>query len=117
MVNKIYDYDVTANKPTKVDLISIQDIDAYTKDNYKYNYIYTDPTNVVTSVGNEFTIKVYSNCGMMVGYDSSCYTITPTSSSKEVTDVTIKVLNSSVPPISFMSSNGTKSSRLTITLE
>lgn len=117
MVNKIYDYDVTANKPTKVDLISIQDIDAYTKDNYKYSYIYTSPTNVVTSVGNEFTIKVYSNCGMMVGYDQSSYEITPTSSSKEVTDVTIKVLNSSVPPISFMSSNGTKSSTLTITLE
>ena len=92
MVNKIYDYDVTANKPTKVDLISIQDIDAYTKDNYKYDYIYTTPTNVVTSVGNEFTIKVYSNCGMMVGYDNTCYTITPTSSNKEVIDVTIKVI-------------------------
>lgn len=34
MVNKIYDYDVTNNKPTKVDLITIQDITGYTTNNY-----------------------------------------------------------------------------------
>lgn len=34
IVNKIYDYDATANVPTKVDLITIQNIDGYTSDNY-----------------------------------------------------------------------------------
>ncbi len=29
IVNKIYDYDITSDKPTKVDLITIQDINAY----------------------------------------------------------------------------------------
>lgn len=34
IVNKIYDYDVTSTSPTKVDLITIQNIDGYTSDNY-----------------------------------------------------------------------------------
>ena len=34
IVNKIYDYDITSNQPTKVDLITIQDINGYTKNNY-----------------------------------------------------------------------------------
>jgi hypothetical protein len=34
IVNKIYDYDITANNTTKVDLITIQDIEGYTTDNY-----------------------------------------------------------------------------------
>lgn len=34
MVNKIYDYDITTNHTTKVDLITIQDIEGYTTDNY-----------------------------------------------------------------------------------
>lgn len=34
IVNKIYDYDITNNQPTKVDLITIQDITGYTTNNY-----------------------------------------------------------------------------------
>ena len=34
IVNKIYDYDMTSNQPTKVDLITIQDINGYTTTNY-----------------------------------------------------------------------------------
>ena len=34
IVNKIYDYDVTSNSTTKVDLITIQDITGYTSNNY-----------------------------------------------------------------------------------
>ena len=33
-VNKIYDYDITSAEPTKVDLITIQDISGYTSNNY-----------------------------------------------------------------------------------
>lgn len=34
IVNKIYDYNVNSNTTTKVDLITIQNIDGYTSDNY-----------------------------------------------------------------------------------
>ena len=34
IVNKIYDYNITSNQPTKVDLITIQDIKGYTINNY-----------------------------------------------------------------------------------
>jgi len=34
IVNKIYDYDITNNVSTKVDLITIQDIEGYTTNNY-----------------------------------------------------------------------------------
>ena len=34
IVNKIYDYDVTSNQTTKVDLLTVQDIQGYTKDDY-----------------------------------------------------------------------------------
>ena len=39
MVNKIYDYNVTSNNPTKVDLITVQNIGAYTNKPYQYDYI------------------------------------------------------------------------------
>lgn len=35
MVNKIYDYDITSNSSTKVDLITIQDIEGYTTNNFE----------------------------------------------------------------------------------
>lgn len=34
IVNKIYDYDVSSKQPTKVDLITVQDISGYTTNNY-----------------------------------------------------------------------------------
>ena len=34
IVNKIYDYDITSNQPTKDDLVTIQDINGYTTTNY-----------------------------------------------------------------------------------
>lgn len=43
IVNKIYDYDITAGVPTKVDLITIQDITGYTTNNYTYDWITAEP--------------------------------------------------------------------------
>ena len=39
IVNKIYDYDVTSNSPVKVDLITVQDVNGYTSNDYNYDYI------------------------------------------------------------------------------
>jgi hypothetical protein len=40
-VNKIYDYNADSLEPTKVDLITIQDIGGYTRNNYRLFQIYT----------------------------------------------------------------------------
>lgn len=37
-VNKIYDYNITSNSPTKVDLITVQDLNGYTTNNFTLNY-------------------------------------------------------------------------------
>ena len=37
MINKIYDYDVSSLEPTKVDLITIQNLDGYVNDDYYKN--------------------------------------------------------------------------------
>lgn len=39
MVNKIYDYQIDENVSTKVDLITVQDLEGYTKGNFDYIYI------------------------------------------------------------------------------
>ena len=43
IVNKIYDYDVQSNSTTKVDLITIMDVDGYKTDNFTYDYIKAKP--------------------------------------------------------------------------
>ena len=40
MVNKIYDYSIDENIPTKVDLITIQDLKGYTDSNFRFFSIY-----------------------------------------------------------------------------
>lgn len=43
IVNKIYDYDITSSAPTKVDLVTVQNISGYNTDNYTYDYIIAKP--------------------------------------------------------------------------
>lgn len=50
IVNKIYDYDITDNKPTKVDLITIQDVSAYTSNNFEFT------PGILTITPNSITI-------------------------------------------------------------
>lgn len=50
MLNKIYDYDITSNSTTKVDLITIQDIEGYTTNNFE---IPLPPLTVTDENGNE----------------------------------------------------------------
>ena len=38
-VNKIYDYDITSNSPTKVDLITVQNLDGYIEDKFTYKLL------------------------------------------------------------------------------
>lgn len=59
MVNKIYDYNVSSNLPTKVDLVSISDIESYYVD-YFTDYLTITPDNLVidTAVGSTGVINV-----------------------------------------------------------
>lgn len=47
-VNKIYDYDITSNSTTKVDLITVQDITGYTDNNFVLNFfeVFFTPTEI-----------------------------------------------------------------------
>ena len=62
MVNKIYDYNVTSNNPTKVDLITVQNIGAYTNKPYQYDYIRMYKSDM-TEIG------VYEKGHLTVPYD------------------------------------------------
>lgn len=65
MVNKIYDYDITSNSSTKVDLITIQDIEGYTTNNYE---IPLPPLTVTDENGNDVngtTLNIGSENGKM----------------------------------------------------
>ena len=50
MLNKFYDYDVTTNKPTKVDLVTIQDISGYT---------YTDFPDRIDNISLDYSGMTY----------------------------------------------------------
>lgn len=65
MVNKIYDYDITSNSSTKVDLITIQDIEGYTTNNFE---IPLPPLTVTDENGNDVigtTLNIGSENGKM----------------------------------------------------
>lgn len=65
IVNKIYDYNITSNKSTKVELITIQDINSYYIDNNYYHrpYISFDPSSIVVikDETTSFLVKVLTN--------------------------------------------------------
>ena len=48
-VNKIYDYDIDATTPTKVDLITVQDIEGYTKNEF-------DIFNIYLKIGDRYQL-------------------------------------------------------------
>lgn len=84
-VNKIYDYDITSNTPTKVDLITIQDLNGYTKDNYNFSVFelynqYKRPWNNQTDYiyldGNETeTIYISSTSDVTFNFDTETFPV------------------------------------------
>lgn len=74
MVNKIYDYSIDENIPTKVDLITIQDLKGYTDSNFRFFSIYF-------KFGNNY--ELYDENYHYVDIDQhSTYTIYITSNSE-----------------------------------
>lgn len=68
MLNKIYDYDVSSNESTKVDLITIQDISAYSHTDYTYDYLRLSNTNLTIPNDGYKVIKVTSTLPWNVNY-------------------------------------------------
>ena len=72
MVNKIYDYNIASNKPTKVDLITIQDPTSYFIDYYN-DYLTVSPNEITlpTDVGSysEISVSAFQNAWNMIVID------------------------------------------------
>lgn len=79
IVNKIYDYNITNNEPTKVDLITIQDMNSYNTN----NYIVESPLTL------SWSTKVYFN-------GEPAQTKTNLGTYKSLTDVTFSNNNKSI---------------------
>lgn len=81
MVNKIYDYDITSNSSTKVDLITVQDITGYTTNNFdlKYFEVYNKNGEIWDNedeyivlggqFGNSTTIYISSNSDVTISIE------------------------------------------------
>ena len=75
MVNKIYDYNIASNKPTKVDLITIQDPTNYYVDVYN-DYLNVSPSTITFDVNSQagdyydITVDAYNNAWDYKVYDS-----------------------------------------------
>lgn len=91
IVNKIYDYNITSDKTTKVDLITIQDIGGYNNSAYTYDYIIAS-TNSLTIPYNYYkkiTIKSSGNWELHADDWSDYLTVSPTSGTAGETEVII----------------------------
>jgi len=58
-VNKIYDYTITDNGNTKVDLITVSDVTNYTSDNLIIEKIYFNENNIQLNVNDSVDISFY----------------------------------------------------------
>lgn len=92
MVNKIYDYNIAANKPTKVDLVTISDLSSYFTDYYS-DYLTVSPSSVtlngssgqqsisVTASLNNWDFEVTDVDGNKVNPDNYQYKVEKTDNS------------------------------------
>lgn len=84
-VNKIYDYEINSNSSTKVDLITIQDLNGYTKDNYNFGFLelfnqdkqsWDNTTDYIHLDGNETeTIYISSSSDVTFEFDPEVFPI------------------------------------------
>lgn len=58
MVNKIYDYDITQSQTTKVDLITVQDISAYTTNNFDFEPAILDASPNNITIPYDYTKRI-----------------------------------------------------------
>ena len=70
MVNKIYDFNLTTDKTTKVQLVQVNDIEGYTKSCPTFPYLNTDRMIVNVTSDNISNVEVFSSSNWWVSYAS-----------------------------------------------
>ena len=73
-VNKIFDYNPTSNEPTKCELITIQDIKGYIKDNYNPYLTITPETGNILRNDGSFDVNVEATQAVYVTSSVPTYT-------------------------------------------
>lgn len=61
MVNKIYDFNLTTDKTTKVQLVQVNDIEAYTNTGLSFSYLYTAANNFTVNTSTVSEVEVFSS--------------------------------------------------------
>ena len=91
IVNKIYDYDITNNEPTKVDLITIQDIGGYNETDYTYDYIIASQHELTIPYDyyRKITVKSSGNWEIRSGDWTDVLAVFPTTGTSGETTVFI----------------------------
>lgn len=97
-VNKIYDYDMSSIAPTKVDLITIQDIAGYTENNYHGEYIIASEHQLTIPYDyyKKITIKSSGNWEIRSGDWTDFLTAIPTTGGAGETEVIIGSIDETV---------------------
>ena len=98
IVNKIYDYDITSNGVTKVDLITIQDINGYSHNNYDFDYIITSEHKLTIPYDyfKSITVKSNGNWEIRSGDWTDFLAVFPTSGTSGTTEVIIGTTNQTI---------------------
>ena len=96
IVNKIYDYDITSSQPTKVDLITIQDVSAYTDSDYIVPSIELDKHSLTLPLYHFAKVNVSAIGGdwSVVSKSSDAFTITPMNGEAGQTELLVGLINS-----------------------
>lgn len=95
IVNKIYDYDITSNGVTKVDLITIQDFSGYNSSDYMYDYIIVSPNSLTIPYDYYKEVTVKSNGHWQIHADdwTDFLDVSPTEGESGNTKVMIGSIN------------------------
>ena len=69
-VNQIFDFNLTTTKNTKVELIQVNDLGAYTDSGYEFPYLYTFDNYITVDWDNITSLEVFSSSEWHVDYCS-----------------------------------------------
>lgn len=97
IVNKIYDYDISSNDTTKVDLVTIQDLGAYTTNGFKYDTIVSDEKELTVPYDFYKKIQITATGNWELSQDNTDYrdflVVYPESGNSGTTNVYVGSIN------------------------
>lgn len=69
-VNQIFDFNLTTAKNTKVELVQVNDLGAYTDSGYEFPYLYTFDNHITVEWENITSLEVFSSSEWQIYYSS-----------------------------------------------